>query len=163
MRKPNLLFLCTGNSCRSQMAEAWCRAIASHRVNPFSAGVVASGMNPKMLQVMREVGLEPTIHQSSKTLAFLLDAGLDFDVVVTVCGHAHDSCIRPHPAMRTVVHRAFADPPDQERHAPDADAALDNYRRVRDEIRDFILSDAFTALTSTAPDAAALTAGVAHD
>ncbi len=139
----DVLFLCTGNSCRSQMAEALCRAIASDRFRAFSAGAVAKGMNPRMIQVMREVGIDPTIQQSSKTLDCLVLAGQKFDVVVTVCGHAHELCLHSSHTLGTIVHQPFDDPPALEAAAPHPAAALDIYRRVRDEIRRFILSDRF--------------------
>jgi arsenate reductase len=136
--KQRILFLCTGNSCRSQMAEAWCRALQSDRYEAFSAGTVAKGLNPQMLAVMREVGIDPTIHQSSKTLASVLAAGVQLDLVVTVCGHAHESC-PVFPGGRTrVVHVGFDDPPEFAKTAATPAEALGHYRRVRDQIRDFV-------------------------
>ena len=138
MSRTRILFLCTGNSCRSQMAEAWCRALQSDRYEAFSAGTIAKGLNLKMVQVMRELGIDPTIHQSSKSLKSVLDAGVQLDVVVTVCGHAHETCpIFPGGKTR-VVHVGFEDPPELEKTARNLDEALDHYRRVRDQIRDFI-------------------------
>ena len=138
MNRQNILFLCTGNSCRSQMAEAWCRALKSDLYQPFSAGLVAKGLNPKMLAVMRELGIDPALHQVSKTLQSVLDAGVHLDLVVTVCGHAHETCPL-FPGGRTrVVHVGFEDPPELEKTARSPDEALGHYRRVRDEIRDFI-------------------------
>lgn len=134
----NILFLCTGNSCRSQMAEAFCRVFHSDRYQAFSAGTVAKGLNPKMVQVMRELGLDPTIHQTSKTLASVLAAGVHLDLVVTVCGHAHETCpIFPGGKTR-VVHVGFEDPPELEKTATTPEEALGHYRRVRDAIRAFI-------------------------
>ncbi len=139
MPKQKLLFLCTGNSCRSQMAEAWCRVLQSDRYEAFSAGTIAKGLNPKMVQVMRELGIDPTIHQTSKTLASVLAAGVQLDLVVTVCGHAHETCPL-FPGGRTrVVHVGFEDPPELEKTASTPEEALGHYRRVRDQIRDFVL------------------------
>lgn len=133
-----ILFLCTGNSCRSQMGEAWCRALKSDRYEAYSAGTIAKGLNPKMVQVMREVGIDPTIHQTSKTLRSVLDAGVQLDLVVTVCGHAHETC-PVFPGGRTrVVHVGFEDPPELEKTATSPEEALGHYRRVRDQIRDFV-------------------------
>ncbi len=138
MDRQHILFLCTGNSCRSQMAEAWCRALQSDRYVAYSAGTIAKGLNQKMVQVMRELGLDPTIHQTSKTLTSVLAAGVQLDLVVTVCGHAHENC-PVFPGGRTrVVHVGFEDPPELERDAASPEEALDHYRRVRDQIRTFI-------------------------
>ncbi len=134
----DILFLCTGNSCRSHMAEAFCRAIHSDRLRAHSAGIIAKGLNPHMLTVMREVGIDPALHQTSKTLASVLAAGVSLDVVVTVCGHAHETC-PVFPGGRTrVVHIGFDDPPELAKDAATPDEALGHYRRVRDEIRAMI-------------------------
>ncbi len=133
-----ILFLCTGNSCRSQMGEAWCRAFHSGRYEAYSAGTIAKGLNPTMVQVMKEVGIDPTLHQTSKTLQSVLDAGVRFDLVVTVCGHAHETCPIFHGGKTRVVHVGFEDPPEVEKTATSPDEALGHYRRVRDQIRDFV-------------------------
>jgi len=132
-----VLFLCTGNSCRSQMAEGWARYLRGETIDAYSAGTVAKGLNRKAVAVMREAGVDIAT-QRSQTLQDVLDAGVEPDLVVTVCGHAHEHC--PHfPAGRTrVVHVGFDDPPALERDARDEDEALAHYRRVRDEIRDFV-------------------------
>lgn len=138
MARQAILFLCSGNSCRSQMGEAWTRAMKSDLYEAFSAGIVAKGLNPRMVQVMREVGIDPTLHQTSKTLDSVLAAGVHLDLVVTVCGHAHETC-PVFPGGRTrVVHVGFADPPELEKMARTAAEALDHYRHVRDRIRDFV-------------------------
>jgi len=139
MTPEKILFLCTGNSCRSQMAEAWCRALHPARYAAYSAGTSAKGLNPKMVTVMRELGLDPTIHQTSKTLASVLAAGVQLDVVVTVCGHAHETCPVFSAGGTRVVHVGFADPPELEKSAATPEEVLGHYRRVRDEIRDFII------------------------
>ncbi len=136
--KQKILFLCTGNSCRSQMAEAWTRALKSDRYEAFSAGTIAKGLHPKMIQVMKEIGLDPTIHQSSKTLKSVLDAGIQLDLVVTVCGHANETCPVFPGGKTKVVHVGFQDPPELEKTANSPEEAMDIYRRVRDEIRDFV-------------------------
>jgi tRNA-guanine family transglycosylase len=88
-KKPNILFLCTGNSCRSQMAEGWARALKGDELVAYSAGIEKHGLNPRAVQVMQEAGVDISGHQS-QTLA---DIGpVDLDVVVTVCGHAHETC-----------------------------------------------------------------------
>lgn len=136
--RQHILFLCTGNSCRSQMGEAWTRAMKSDLYIAHSAGTIAKGLNPKMVQVMREVGIDPAIHQTSKTLQSVLDAGTRLDLVITVCGHAHETC-PVFPGGRTrIVHVGFEDPPELEKGAATPEEALGHYRRVRDQIRDFV-------------------------
>lgn len=132
--KPKVLFLCTGNSCRSQMAEGWARALKGDLLEPYSAGIEAHGMNPFAVRVMREAGIDIT-GQSSKLLSSLSD--VTFDVVVTVCGHAHESC-PVLPGHTKVVHVGFDDPPKLAKTAATEEEALGHYRRVRDEIKAFV-------------------------
>ncbi len=132
--KLKVLFLCTGNSCRSQMAEGWARALKCELIEPHSAGIETHGMNPHAIQVMAEAGVDIST-QRSKNVSEL--SGIDFDYVVTVCGHANERC----PVFRgktKVVHAGFDDPPKLARCAKTAEEALSHYRRVRDEIRDFV-------------------------
>ena len=134
MAKKNVLFLCTGNSCRSQMAEGWARYLLGEQVQPYSAGIEAHGMNPKAMQVMKEAGVDIS-RQTSKLADSLEDVPLD--LVITVCGHADENC----PAVLSkakVVHVGFDDPPKLARDAASEEESLAHYRRVRDEIRDFI-------------------------
>lgn len=134
MSKTNVLFLCTGNSCRSQMAEGWARHFHGDTIEAHSAGIEAHGMNPNAMQVMKEAGVDIS-GQSSKLASTL--AADPLDLVVTVCGHADENC----PAFLTkakLVHVGFDDPPKLAKEAADEEAALDCYRRVRDEIRDFV-------------------------
>lgn len=141
-QKPRILFLCTGNSCRSQMAEGWARHLRGDVLEPWSAGIEKHGLNPRAVQVMAEAGVDISGH-FSKTLEDL--AVLDFDYVVTVCGHAHEIC-PVFPGRAKVVHVPFDDPPRLAREAATEDEALTHYRRVRDEIRQYIetLPSAFT-------------------
>lgn len=133
-KKLNILFLCTGNSCRSQMAEGWARQLKSDFCNPYSAGVDPHGMNALAIRAMKEAGVDIT-GQHSKHLRELSD--VTFDFVVTVCGHAHETCpIFPGPTR--VVHVGFDDPPKLARGASSEEEAMIHYRRVRDEIRQFI-------------------------
>lgn len=136
MTKKKVLFLCTGNSCRSQMAEGWARHFHGVKIEAYSAGIEAHGVNPNAMQVMKEAGVDIS-EQSSKLASSLSDVQLD--LVITVCGHADENC----PAFLTkakVVHVGFDDPPKLAKEAVNAEAALDCYRRVRDEIRQFIES-----------------------
>lgn len=125
----NILFLCTGNSCRSQMAEAFAkRSLASH-FNVFSAGIKKHGLNPYMLRVMEEVGVEMNGHESQ--LIEELPCS-DWDVVVTVCSHAKENC--PILQAKQHIHMPFDDPPGICSSYTDEEAILAVYRRVRDEI-----------------------------
>jgi arsenate reductase (thioredoxin) len=143
MSKIKILFLCTGNSCRSQMAEGWARRLKADRIEPYSAGIEKHGMNPHAVKVMAEAGVDIT-SQYSKTPA---DIGpVEFDYVVTVCGHANENC----PVFRgkaRKVHAGFEDPPKLTGHLADGEEKLAVYRRVRDEIRRFVetLPEALTA------------------
>ncbi len=134
MPKLKVLFLCTGNSCRSQMAEGWARRLKSDRIEAYSAGLEKHGLNPHAVTVMAEAGVDIS-KQCSKTPQELDD--VQFDYVVTVCGHADEHCPM-FPAKTHVVHAGFEDPPKLTRNLPDGEAKLAVYRRVRDEIRHFV-------------------------
>ncbi|OHE81280.1 MAG: arsenate reductase [Verrucomicrobia bacterium GWF2_62_7] len=129
-----ILFLCTGNSCRSQMAEGWARALKSDVIEPYSAGIEKHGMNPHAVKVMTEAGVDISKH-FSKTLDEL--RGVTFDYVVTVCGHANEHC-PVFPGKTKVVHVGFDDPPKLTKNMDDGEAKLAVYRCVRDEIRRFV-------------------------
>ena len=134
MRKLKVLFLCTGNSCRSQMAEGWARALKRDVLEPYSAGIEKHGMNPHAVKVMAEAGVDISRH-FSKTPAEL--GPVEFDYVVTVCGHANENC-PVFPTKTPVVHVGFEDPPQLTKGLPDGEEKLAVYRRVRDEIRLFV-------------------------
>ena len=134
MSKLKVLFLCTGNSCRSQMAEGWARALQGDVIEAYSAGIETHGMNPSAVKVMAEAGVDIT-GQRSKHVDEL--EGIEFDYVVTVCDNAHESCPL-FPGKTKVVHQGFDDPPRLAKTAATADEALEHYRRVRDEIRAFV-------------------------
>ncbi len=127
-----VLFLCTGNSCRSQMAEGFARALRGERVEAYSAGTNPHGLNPLAVRAMAEVGIDISKHLSRRPV----EIGVDFDVVVTVCDSAHESC--PVFLGASVVHAGFDDPPRLARDAKSDDEAMPHYRRVRDEIRAFV-------------------------
>jgi arsenate reductase len=132
--KIKVLFLCTGNSCRSQMAEGWARHLKGDVIEPYSAGVATHGMNANAVRVMREAGVDIT-GQRSKHVDEVKDVGLDY--VVTVCAHANESC-PVFPGKAKVVHVGFDDPPKLAKTAATEEEALGPYRRVRDEIRAFV-------------------------
>jgi arsenate reductase (thioredoxin) len=132
--KLKILFLCTGNSCRSQMAEGWARHLKSDVLEPYSAGLETHGLNPDAVRVMQEAGVDISWHESTTVDQLPTQA---FDVVVTVCGHAHETCPTFVGAPR-VVHVGFDDPPRLAAAETDPERARDHFRRVRDEIRDFV-------------------------
>ncbi len=132
--KLRVLFLCTGNSCRSQMAEAWTRRLKGHRIEPYSAGTEPKALDAWAVRVMDEVGVDMRGHRA-KAVSDL--AGADFDVVVTVCGHAREHC-PVFPGRTRVVHVGFDDPPRLAEGAESEEAGLAHYRRVRDEIKAFV-------------------------
>jgi arsenate reductase len=132
---PTVLFLCTGNACRSQMAEGWARHLHGDRLRAYSGGTAPGHVDPRAMLVMREVGVDLSSHRS-KHVSELMDVG--FDAVITVCDKANESCpVFPGRVRR--IHAGFDDPPRLAAGAADEDEALSHYRRVRDEIRDFVL------------------------
>ncbi len=133
VRKLRVLFLCTGNSCRSQMAEGWARALKGDVIEAYSAGMEKQGMNPQAVRVMAEAGVDIS-RQYCKTPAEI--GPVEFDYVVTVCGHADENC-PAFPANAKKIHVGFEDPPKLTKDLPDGEAKLAVYRRVRDEIRRF--------------------------
>jgi len=135
-RKLKVLFLCTGNSCRSQMAEGWTRHLKGDVIEGRSAGIETHGLNPDAVEVMAGAGVDIS-HHRSKSIAEVLD--VPFDYVVTLCGHASESC-PTFPSRAEIVHVGFDDPPELAKHARTPQEALGCYRRVRDEIRAFVES-----------------------
>jgi arsenate reductase len=133
MRK--ILFLCTGNSCRSQMAEGWTRRLKGDAIEAHSAGVAPRELDARAVKVMAEAGVDISSHRS-KHVDELGD--IQFDYVVTVCGHAHETCPAWLRDKAPVIHVGFDDPPKLAEDAGSEDEALAHYRRVRDEIRAFV-------------------------
>ena len=129
-----ILFLCTGNSCRSQMGEGWTRHLKGDIFDAYSAGVKKSSLNEYAVKVMTEAGVDISGH-TSKHVDDLMD--IPFDYVITVCDHARESCPL-FPGRTKLIHFGFDDPPALAINAPDEDAALNIYRRVRDEIKAFV-------------------------
>ena len=132
--KLRILFLCTGNSCRSQMAEGWARHLKSDVLEAYSAGIETHGLNPIAVKVMAEAGVDIS-GQYSKHVNELKH--IQFDYVVTVCDSAHESC-PIFSGNAKIVHVGFDDPPRLAKSAKSEQEALDCYRRVRDEIRAFV-------------------------
>ncbi len=135
-RKLRVLFLCTGNSCRSQMAEGWARELLGDIIEPCSAGIRPEPLDPLAVRVMAEAGVDIS-RQRSKRVEELADLG--FDLVVTVCDQAREHC-PVLPGRVRQMHAGFDDPPHLAAAARSPDEALPHYRRVRDEIRRFVES-----------------------
>jgi arsenate reductase (thioredoxin) len=134
-KKQSILFLCTGNSCRSQMAEAWTNHLHGDRFQAFSAGVLKSRVDPLAIKVMAEKSIDISVN-SSKLVEEL--PVKNFDYVITLCDHAKESC--PFFSGKTKkVHQGFEDPPLLAQKALTEEEALDHYRRIRDEIREFVV------------------------
>jgi arsenate reductase len=135
--KKKILFLCTGNSCRSQMAEGWARYLLGDHFEAYSAGIEVHGLNQNALKVMAEAGVDIS-GQHSKHLDELRH--INFDLVVTVCDHAHETC--PIFPSKARIHAGFSDPPKMARELQEKGGTeqeqLDCYRQVRDEIKNFV-------------------------
>ncbi len=127
-----ILFLCTGNSCRSQMAEGWARKLKKKEIDAYSAGIEKHGLNPLAVKAMAEAGVDIS-SQKSKTVDEL--PVREFDWIITLCGHANENC--PYFPGK-IVHHGFDDPPQCASEAKNEEEKLISYRRVRDEIRDFV-------------------------
>ena len=133
--KRRVLFLCTGNSCRSQIAEAWTRNLRNNDYEAYSAGITPKGLDPRAVKVMAEVGIDISF-QKSKDIDSL--GPIEFDYVVTLCDNARESCPY-YPAKTQLIHRGFDDPPSLAQDAKSEKDAMEHYRRVRDEIRTFVM------------------------
>ncbi|SEG57595.1 arsenate reductase (thioredoxin) [Paenibacillus sp. UNC499MF] len=127
MPKKTIYFLCTGNSCRSQMAEGWAKELLGEDWNVHSAGIEAHGLNPGAVEAMKEAGLDISGQTSDKIDPSLLDRA---DLVVTLCGDAADRCPVTPPHVRR-EHWGFDDPAKAQGTEAEKRAV---FRRVRDEI-----------------------------
>ena len=130
--KPRILILCTGNSARSQMAEALLRHEAGGRFEVFSAGTRPSRVRPEAIAVMAEIGLDISGHRSKSVDEFV---GLDFDFVITVCDNAKETC-PVFPAAVTRLHWPFEDPAAVE---GSEEVRKASFRRIRDQIHGRIM------------------------
>jgi arsenate reductase len=132
--KARILFLCTGNSCRSQMAEAWTRHLKGNQFEAYSAGVEPRRVDPRAIKAMAEAGIDIS-RQKSKDVDAL--GSMEFDYVITLCDNARESC--PYfPAKTKLIHRGFDDPPKLAEKAKNEEEAMAHYRRIRDEIKAFV-------------------------
>ncbi len=129
----NILFLCTGNSCRSQMAEGWARHFAGNRHTIQSAGLEAHGKNPRAIAVMREAGVDISGQESTPVTDAMLAAA---DIVVTVCGHADEHCPAV-PAGVKKIHWPLSDPA---KAAGSDDIVMEVFRASRDDIRQRVVA-----------------------
>ncbi len=128
----NILFLCTGNSCRSQMAEGWARHLAGDRFEVQSAGIEAHGKNPRAIEVMAEVGIDISGQESTKLTDEMLQQA---DVLVTVCGHADEHCPVLPPGKRK-IHWPLSDPAK----AKGSEAnIMKQFRATRDEVSERVV------------------------
>lgn len=130
----SVLFLCTGNSCRSQMAEGWTRHLKGNFVEAHSAGVNPKGVDPRAVKAMAETGIDIS-KQGSKSLDEVRH--IEFDYVITLCDNAQKTC-PTFPAKTRVIHVGFEDPPRLAAEAKDEEEAMGHYRRIRDEIKAFV-------------------------
>lgn len=129
----SVLFLCTGNSCRSQMAEAWGRHLHPSAFDFYSAGTSSHGLNPYAVKVMQEVGIDISKNRSKTTSEL---PKIQMDYVVTVCSDANENC--PYFPGTKIVHHGFDDPPRLAVNLAEEEEILPLYRRVRDEIKIFV-------------------------
>lgn len=129
-----ILFLCTGNSCRSQMAEAWARHLKPGVIEPYSAGIDPKGIDSLAVAAMAEVGIDLSGRHSKHVNEL---KNIVFDYVITVCGHADEHC-PAFPGATRKVHVGFDDPPQLAKNAATREEKLGHYRRIRDEIKTFI-------------------------
>jgi arsenate reductase len=135
-KKLKILFLCTGNTCRSQMAEGWTRYLKGGQIDVWSAGVQTKGLDPRAVLVMSEAGVDIS-HHRSKHVDEVMDIPIDY--VITVCNHARESCpLFPRPVKK--IHVGFDNPPALAKSAASEEEVLNIYRRVRDEILAFVES-----------------------
>ena len=142
MTKPRILFLCTGNSCRSQMAEGWARALHPDTLDVVSAGTRPTGVNPLTVAVMQEAGVDISSQVSKSVDRFLSQR---FDHVITLCGEAEETC----PVFPGDVNRRHFGFDDPARASGTQEEVLAEFRRVRDEIRAFVEHLPVLLVTST--------------
>jgi|SRR5690606_7508468 Protein-tyrosine-phosphatase len=124
----NILVLCTGNSCRSQIAEGYLRHFAGTTANVYSAGIETHGVNPKAIQVMKEDGIDISSHTSNHVDEYL---DIPFDYVITVCDNAKESC-PVFPSRAQKFHHNFPDPAKAQ---GSPEEVMDQFRAVRDQIK----------------------------
>ncbi|MCX8148962.1 MAG: arsenate reductase ArsC [Thermaurantimonas sp.] len=128
--KPKILILCTGNSCRSQIAEGYFKYFAGDRAEVYSAGMETHGVNPRAIATMVEDGIDISTHTSNHVDEY---RNIDFDYVITVCDHAREVC--PYiPSNAQQFHHNFKDPA---KATGTEEEIMAEFRKVRDEIKKF--------------------------
>lgn len=132
-KKMKLLYLCTGNSCRSQMAEGWARELAGDVFDTQSAGIEAHGKNPLAIEVMAEAGVDISGQESTRLTDEMLQHA---DIVITVCGHADKVC----PVLPDRVNKKHIPFPDPAKAQGSREEVLAQFRRVRDQIKQHVLA-----------------------
>ena len=130
-KKIKILFLCTGNACRSQMAEGWARHLKSDVIEAYSAGVWPAGVSSRAIKVMAEAGVDISSHKSQHVDEF---ADVELDYVITLCDNAREQC-PVFPGDVKLVHRAFSDPIMM---IGTDDQVIAAFHRTRDEIKAFV-------------------------
>ena len=130
MKKKTILVLCTGNSCRSQLAEGYLRYFAGEQAEIYSAGIETHGVNPKAIQVMAEDGIDISAHTSNHVDEY---AGIDFDAVITVCDNANEAC----PFFPGKVERFHRNFPDPAKATGTSEEVMDEFRRVREMVKTY--------------------------
>ena len=129
--RTKVLFLCTGNSCRSQIAEGWARHLKGDVIEPYSAGIHPIGVNSKAIKVMAEEGVDISMHKSQHIDEF---SEIDFDYVITLCDNAREHC-PVFSGKAKVIHKPFDDPYFA---SGSEEQILTTFRKVRDDIRTFV-------------------------
>lgn len=126
----NILVLCTGNSCRSQIAEGYLRHYAGEKANVYSAGVETHGVNPRAISIMNEVGIDISNHTSNHIDEY---ANIDFDLIITVCDNAKERC----PYFPSKAERCHHNFPDPAKAVGEEEEIMNEFRKVRNLIKDF--------------------------
>jgi arsenate reductase len=132
-KKENVLFLCTHNSARSQIAEGILNTFYANKYQAYSAGVQPSHVSSYAIETLRELGIDISDHRSKSINEF---QGKNFDIVVTVCDNAKESC--PFFPGKKIIHKGFEDPASKD---GSIDEIMDGFRKSRDEIKDWIIKN----------------------
>jgi arsenate reductase len=127
----NLIILCTGNSCRSQIAEGYFKAYSGNDLNVYSAGIETHGVNPRAIKTMHEDGIDISSHTSNNITEYL---EIDFDHIITVCDHAKENC----PYIPGTGERSHCNFPDPAKATGSDEEIMNSFRTTRDMIRDYV-------------------------
>ncbi len=142
--KPNILVLCTGNSCRSQLLHGYLQQLLGDRATVYSAGVEVHGVNPKAVQVMAEDGVDISQHTSNHVDEY---AAVPFAYVLTVCDHAREVC----PVFPATAHQLHHNFPDPAKATGTPEEVMDQFRAVRDQVKAYAQEFARTHFAAGAP------------